>query len=111
MTNGMDHLDGYRAGAVARRKTHVLTDALHYGSGVFEGARIYGGEVFASTQHSERLRASANIIGFEVPYTAEQLMRSLPRRYRGAGAGGGLYPAHRLSRRGGNGGRGEKHQY
>jgi branched-chain amino acid aminotransferase len=54
-------------------KTHVLTHALHYGSGVFEGARIYGGEVFASTAHSERLRASANIIGFEVPYTAEQL--------------------------------------
>ncbi len=54
-------------------KIHVLTHALHYGSGVFEGARIYGGEVFASTQHSERLRASANIIGFEVPYTAEQL--------------------------------------
>ncbi len=54
-------------------KVHVLTHALHYGSAVFEGARIYGGEVFASTQHSERLRASANILGFEVPYTAAQL--------------------------------------
>ncbi len=54
-------------------KIHVLTHALHYGSGVFEGARIYDGEVFASTQHSERLHASANIIGFEVPYTVAQL--------------------------------------
>ena len=54
-------------------KIHVLTHALHYGSGVFEGARIYGGEVFASTQHSERLHASARIIGFEVPYTVAQL--------------------------------------
>jgi branched-chain amino acid aminotransferase len=54
-------------------KIHVLTHALHYGSGVFEGARIYGGEVFASTQHSERLHASAKILGFEVPYTVAQL--------------------------------------
>ena len=54
-------------------KIHVLTHALHYGSGVFEGARIYGGEVFASTAHSERLHASANIIGFDVPYTVAQL--------------------------------------
>ena len=30
---------------------HVLTHALHYGSGVFEGARIYDGEVFALTKH------------------------------------------------------------
>ncbi|KAI96378.1 branched-chain amino acid aminotransferase [Rhodomicrobium udaipurense JA643] len=54
-------------------KVHVLTHALHYGSGVFEGARIYEGEVFASLRHAERLRASAEILGFEVPYSAEQL--------------------------------------
>jgi branched-chain amino acid aminotransferase len=54
-------------------KIHVLTHALHYGSGVFEGARIYDGVVFASTAHSERLHTSANIIGFEVPYTVAQL--------------------------------------
>ncbi len=54
-------------------KIHVLTHALHYGSGVFEGARIYSGEVFASTQHSERLHASAKIVGFEIPYTVAQL--------------------------------------
>jgi len=54
-------------------KVHVLTHALHYGSGVFEGARIYEGEVFASRRHAERLSASAEILGFEVPYSAEQL--------------------------------------
>lgn len=54
-------------------KVHVLTHALHYASAVFEGARIYDSEVFASTQHSERLHASARILGFEVPYTVAQL--------------------------------------
>jgi branched-chain amino acid aminotransferase len=54
-------------------KVHVLTHALHYASSVFEGARIYEGEVFASSEHSERLRESARILGFEVPYTVAQL--------------------------------------
>ncbi len=54
-------------------KVHVLTHALHYGSGVFEGARIYSGEVFALTQHSERLHTSAGILGFRIPYTVAQI--------------------------------------
>lgn len=54
-------------------KIHVLTHALHYASAVFEGARIYGGEVFALSQHSERLRNSAKILGFEIPYTVAEL--------------------------------------
>jgi branched-chain amino acid aminotransferase len=54
-------------------KIHVLTHALHYGSGVFEGARIYSGQVFALTQHSERLRESAKILGFEIPYSVAQI--------------------------------------
>ena len=37
-------------------KVHVLTHALHYGSAVFEGERAYGGAIFKSTQHSERLK-------------------------------------------------------
>ncbi len=57
----------------ADAKIHVLSHGLHYGSGVFEGARIYGGEVFALTQHSERLHASARILGFEIPYTVAQI--------------------------------------
>jgi branched-chain amino acid aminotransferase len=54
-------------------KVHVLTHAMHYGSAVFEGERAYGGVVFKSTQHSERLRESARILDFEVPYSAAQI--------------------------------------
>lgn len=57
----------------AEAKLHVLSHGLHYGSGVFEGARIYGGEVFALTQHCERLHESARILGFEIPYSVAQV--------------------------------------
>jgi len=45
-------------------KVHVLTHALHYASSVFEGERAYGGEIFKSTQHSERLKESGRILDF-----------------------------------------------
>lgn len=54
-------------------KIHVLTHGLHYGSAVFEGERAYGGEIFKSTQHSERLRRSANILDFEIPYSVAEI--------------------------------------
>lgn len=54
-------------------KIHVLTHALHYASCVFEGERAYGGRIFKSTEHSERLKKSANILDFEIPYTADQI--------------------------------------
>ncbi len=54
-------------------KVHVLTHALHYGSGVFEGARIYDTEVFALTKHSERLHKSAGILGFKIPYSVAEI--------------------------------------
>ena len=57
-------------------KVHVLTHALHYASCVFEGERAYGGVVFKSREHSERLRYSARILGFELPYSAEELDRA-----------------------------------
>ncbi len=57
----------------ADAKIHVLTHGLHYGSAVFEGARIYSGEVFALTQHSERLRNSAKILGFDIPYSVDEI--------------------------------------
>jgi len=47
---------------------HVLTHALHYASAVFEGTRVYDGEGFKLTQHNERLKKSAEIMGFEIPY-------------------------------------------
>ena len=52
---------------------HILTHALHYGSSVFEGQRAYGGEVFKLTEHSERLRKSASILGFELPWSVEEI--------------------------------------
>jgi branched-chain amino acid aminotransferase len=57
-------------------KVHVLTHALHYASAVFEGERAYNGHVFKSREHSERLLNSGKILGFDVPYTAEQLDRA-----------------------------------
>jgi branched-chain amino acid aminotransferase len=54
-------------------KTHVLTHALHYGSSVFEGERMYGGEIFKLTQHSERLKRSANLLDFEIPYSVAEI--------------------------------------
>lgn len=54
-------------------KCHVLTHGLHYGSCVFEGIRVYNGQVFKLREHSERLIKSGELIGFKVPYTAEEL--------------------------------------
>ncbi|WP_138380274.1 branched-chain amino acid aminotransferase [Luteithermobacter gelatinilyticus] len=54
-------------------KLHVLTHALHYASSVFEGQRAYGGKVFKAREHSERLLRSGRILGFENPYTAEEI--------------------------------------
>ena len=52
---------------------HVLTHALHYASSVFEGQRAYGGEVFRLTDHSKRLKRSGELLGFEIPYSVEEI--------------------------------------
>ena len=54
-------------------KLHVLSHGLHYASAVFEGERAYGGQIFKSTQHSERLKRSANLLDFEIPYSAAEI--------------------------------------
>ncbi len=54
-------------------KVHVLTHALHYASSIFEGERAYGGQIFESLRHSQRLANSAKILGFELPVTVEEL--------------------------------------
>jgi branched-chain amino acid aminotransferase len=54
-------------------KVHVLTHAMHYASAVFEGERAYGGEIFRSREHSDRLRESARILDFEIPYSAAEI--------------------------------------
>jgi branched-chain amino acid aminotransferase len=52
---------------------HVLTHALHYASSVFEGQRAYGGEIFKLTEHSQRLKRSAQLLDFEIPWSVEQI--------------------------------------
>jgi branched-chain amino acid aminotransferase len=52
---------------------HVLTHGLHYASSVFEGERMYGGEIFELTAHTERLFKSAEILDFEIPFTVAQI--------------------------------------
>lgn len=59
-------------------KVHVLTHALHYGSGVFEGIRAYetgsGPAVFRLTDHMKRLERSAKIYMMQIGHTVEQLV-------------------------------------
>lgn len=52
---------------------HILTHAMHYASSVFEGERAYNGKIFKSVEHSERLKRSAQMIDFEIPYTVDEI--------------------------------------
>jgi branched-chain amino acid aminotransferase len=58
-------------------KVHVLTHALHYGTGVFEGIRAYetanGTAIFRNQDHLERLEKSAKLYYMDLPYPREQL--------------------------------------
>ncbi len=54
-------------------KVHVLTHGLHYASAVFEGERMYGGQIYRLTEHSERLRRSAEILDFTIPYSVAEI--------------------------------------
>lgn len=54
-------------------KLHVLSHGLHYASAVFEGERAYGGNIFRLRDHTNRLIESGRLLGFEIPYTADQI--------------------------------------
>ncbi len=58
-------------------KVHVLTHAMHYGTGVFEGIRAYetadGPAIFRHRDHLERLRLSAELYYMELPYSVDEL--------------------------------------
>jgi len=54
-------------------RVHVLTHALHYASAVFEGQRAYGGRIFKLSEHSQRLINSARILGFDLPWSREEI--------------------------------------
>ena len=54
-------------------KIHVLNHGLHYASCVFEGERVYDGEIFKLREHTERLFYSAKRMGIEVPYSIDEI--------------------------------------
>ncbi|MDC0370152.1 branched-chain amino acid aminotransferase [Pelagibacteraceae bacterium] len=54
-------------------KIHVLNHGLHYASCVFEGERVYDGEIFKLEEHTERLFYSAERMGINVPYSKEEI--------------------------------------
>jgi branched-chain amino acid aminotransferase len=69
---------------------HVLSHGLHYGTSVFEGARIYDGRVFKLTEHSARLRRSAELMGFPLPWSTAEIDRATELVV-GANGGGEAY--------------------
>lgn len=64
----------------ADAKVHVMSHALHYGSGVFEGLRFYetasGTAVFRHREHMQRLHDSAKIYRMPVDYSVDELMQA-----------------------------------
>jgi branched-chain amino acid aminotransferase len=62
-------------------KVHVLTHALHYGTGVFEGIRAYeterGTAIFRNRDHLDRLEKSARLYYMDLPFTKEQLREAM----------------------------------
>ena len=57
----------------ADANVHILNHGLHYASCVFEGERVYDGEIFKLEEHTKRFFYSAERMGFEIPYTLEEI--------------------------------------
>ncbi len=70
--DGVIWLDG-RLVPWRESRMHVLTHALHYGSAVFEGERIYDGRVFRLAAHSARLIRSARLLDYDLPWSREEI--------------------------------------
>ena len=64
-----------------KAQVHVLTHALHYGSGVFEGIRCYetadGPAVFRLTDHMERFERSAKMLFMDLGYTVDEMVEAV----------------------------------
>lgn len=54
-------------------RVHVLTHGLHYASSVFEGERMYDGEIFRLTDHTKRLIRSAELLEMHIPFSVEEI--------------------------------------
>ncbi len=57
-------------------KLHVLNHGLHYASCVFEGLRVYDGEIFKLEEHTSRFFYSAKRMGFEIPYSEDEINKA-----------------------------------
>ena len=57
-------------------KVHILSHAMHYASSVFEGERCYDGEIFKAQEHHERLAESGRTLGFELPFSVDQITQA-----------------------------------
>ena len=54
-------------------KTHTLSHGLHYASLVFEGERVYSGNIFKGREHTERLRNSCKLMDFDIPISDDEV--------------------------------------
>ncbi|HET9310425.1 MAG TPA: branched-chain amino acid transaminase [Actinomycetota bacterium] len=70
-------------------KVHVLSHALHYGSGVFEGIRAYeterGPAVWHLDAHLDRMYSSASIYFMEIPYSKAEMVQAVKETIRANG--------------------------
>ena len=57
-------------------KIHILSHGLHYASFVFEGLRVYDGQIFKLEEHTDRFFYSAKRMGFEIPYSKEEVNKA-----------------------------------
>jgi len=57
-------------------KMHVLSHGMHYGSCVFEGLRVYDGEIFKLEEHTDRLYHSAKRMDIELPYSKDEINKA-----------------------------------
>ena len=54
-------------------KLHILSHGLHYASCVFEGLRVYDGEIFKLEEHTDRLYYSAKKMDIKIPYSKDEI--------------------------------------
>lgn len=57
-------------------RLHALSHGLHYASCVFEGERVYSGNIFKLREHTDRLLNSGKTLGFTIPYSADEIDRA-----------------------------------
>ena len=58
-------------------KLHVLSHGLHYASCVFEGLRVYDGEIFKLAEHTDRLYHSAKRMDIKIPYSKDEINNAI----------------------------------